>query len=144
MKNKLFSRLKLAAALSCLMGAQQAFAFSGPDVNAPPVTVSMTTEISNYSGTPVTVELYVRNLAGTTSRYSTLSVPDGGKQITALLNVAGLCPSYLTGKAGSATIQQMSCSGIESNTITYERCCKNLKFAVVKKQDGTYHFRKAQ
>lgn len=144
MKNKLLSGYMLAVALSCLMVAQQVFAFSGPDVTAPPVTVSMTTEIINLSGTPVTVELYARNMAHTTSHYSTLSIPAGGKKLTALLNVAGLCSSYLKGKAGSATIQQMSCSGIESNNITWERCCKNLKFAVVKKRDGTYHFQKIQ
>ncbi len=148
MKNKkmsgLLSGIALSAALSCLTGDQQAFAFSGPDITAPPAAVHMTTEVTNLSGATVAVELYAKSLTGTTSRYSEFSISHGEIRSAKFLSVvAGLCPSYLTGKVGNAVISQTSCSGAESSSTT-ERCCTNLKFNVIKKQDGTYHFQKVQ
>lgn len=144
MKNKVLSGFMLSVALSCLMVTQQAFAFWGPDITAPPVAVHMTTEVTNLSGATVAVELYAKSLTGPASRYSEFSISHGEIRSAKFLSVvAGLCPSYLTGKAGNALISQTSCSGAEGSSTT-ERCCANLKFNVIKKQDGTYHFQKVQ
>lgn len=131
MKKKMLSGFTLVVALSGLIWAHQASAFE------------MTTEVNNLSGTTATVEIYAKSSTGTATRYSTLSITNATTQTTTFLSLTGLCPSYVTGKVGNATIKQMTCSGAESSS-TSERCCANLKFNVIKKQNGSYHFEKIQ
>lgn len=131
MKKKMLSGFTLVVALSGLIWAHQASAFE------------MTTEVKNLSGTTAVVEVYAKSTTGTATRYSTLSITNGETKPATFLSLTGLCPSYVTGKVGNATIQQMSCSGVE-NSSTTERCCANLKFNVIKKQNGSYHFEKIQ
>jgi|GEM_PF-2957092 len=131
MKKTMLSGFTLFVALSGLIWAHQASAFE------------MTTEVNNLSGTTATVEIYAKSSTGTATRYSTLSITNATTQTTTFLSLTGLCPSYVTGRVGNATIKQMTCSGAESSSTT-ERCCANLKFNVIKKQNGSYHFEKTQ
>lgn len=131
MKKKMLSGFTLFVALSGLIWAHQASAFE------------MITEVNNLSGTTAIVEIYAKSSTGTATRYSTLSITNATTQTTTFLSLTGLCPSYVTGKVGNATIKQMTCSGAESSS-TSKRCCANLKFNVIKKQNGSYHFEKIQ
>jgi len=105
--------------------------------------LEFTTDVSNYSGSRATVDVYAKGTTGPATRYSTLHLADGTMKTTTFLGMTYICLSYLTGTAGdNKPITPMSCSGVENSTT--ERCCGNYKFKVVNKGDGTYHFQKIQ
>lgn len=119
---KMHHIILVAVVLLGLTGIHQAFAFE------------LTTEVTNHSGSLAIVDIYAKGATEPASLYNHLSIPDHATGSATFLSLTGICPSHITGNVGSALITPMNCSGVENGS-TSARCCGNLKFNIVRKQD---------